>query len=325
MGLIDFDDLTVVAISKAALELLGLPVTEVVGRPVTDLLQSGGLADHLAAIEAMRIGIIDFYRGHPHVGLTEESGSPATTWVRAVQFGDRRVAFVEVVDGSQTGQSPLAEYLGREPLEMAVGEMDDAWIVTSVSNNIESVLGVRPEEVVGRPLLGGIEQRNVRTLLIADQRTDTESSVALQIRLNDRTGTSKPFRCVLTSLAGSADRLFILIAEPETPANEDPDRASQMERHLWRIAAEVEASGILQQIGKIPNTGCFPQIEALTVRQWEVLSRLIGGDRVPTIAAALFVSQSTVRNHLSAIFERFGVHSQAELLALLGKRDGSPI
>jgi DNA-binding CsgD family transcriptional regulator len=38
---------------------------------------------------------------------------------------------------------------------------------------------------------------------------------------------------------------------------------------------------------------------------------------VPAVARDLYVSQSTVRNHLSAIFHLFGVHSQAELLALL--------
>jgi DNA-binding CsgD family transcriptional regulator len=38
---------------------------------------------------------------------------------------------------------------------------------------------------------------------------------------------------------------------------------------------------------------------------------------VSTIADTLFVSQSTVRNHLATIFKKFGVHSQAELLELL--------
>jgi hypothetical protein len=46
---------------------------------------------------------------------------------------------------------------------------------------------------------------------------------------------------------------------------------------------------------------------------------------VQTIAAALFVSQSTVRNHLTAIFERFGVHSQVELLALLSGAEKPPV
>ena len=104
-----------------------------------------------------------------------------------------------------------------------------------------------------------------------------------------------------------------------------PTRVSELERHLWRIAAEVEASGILLDIGSIPARALSqrPEAEALTPRQWDILRRIVGGERVPTIARELFISQSTVRNHLSAIFDRFGVHSQAELLALLSTTDAT--
>jgi two-component system response regulator DevR len=55
----------------------------------------------------------------------------------------------------------------------------------------------------------------------------------------------------------------------------------------------------------------------LTSREREILDRLLDGDRVHSIANELFVSQSTVRNHLSSIFKKVGVHSQAELIARL--------
>ena len=46
------------------------------------------------------------------------------------------------------------------------------------------------------------------------------------------------------------------------------------------------------------------------------------GQRVSTIADELYISRSTVRNHLAAIFRRFGVHNQAELVEKL--RDTPP-
>ena len=61
----------------------------------------------------------------------------------------------------------------------------------------------------------------------------------------------------------------------------------------------------------------FPGLESLTNRQWDVLRRLSRGQRVPMIAAELFISQSTVRSYLSEIFKKLNVHSQTELLALL--------
>ena len=57
--------------------------------------------------------------------------------------------------------------------------------------------------------------------------------------------------------------------------------------------------------------------EELSPRQAEILDRLAAGERVPAIAKSLFISTSTVRNHLSAIFRLYGVHSQQELIALL--------
>ena len=76
---------------------------------------------------------------------------------------------------------------------------------------------------------------------------------------------------------------------------------------------------MLERMGVNSQLIPLPEMAALTARQWEVLSRLLVGDRVPTIAADLFISQSTVRNHLAAIYELFGVHSQAELIKLVRK------
>jgi DNA-binding NarL/FixJ family response regulator len=54
-------------------------------------------------------------------------------------------------------------------------------------------------------------------------------------------------------------------------------------------------------------------ISALSPRQIDIVRRLVSGQRVPAIARDLYLSQSTVRNHLSAIFHRLGVRSQQEL------------
>lgn len=43
----------------------------------------------------------------------------------------------------------------------------------------------------------------------------------------------------------------------------------------------------------------------------------MAGQRVPTIATALYVSRSTVRNHLAGVYRAFEVHSQADLIELL--------
>jgi DNA-binding NarL/FixJ family response regulator len=86
---------------------------------------------------------------------------------------------------------------------------------------------------------------------------------------------------------------------------------------LWRIAVEVQDAGVSELSATGQGWLANPALRGLSRRQSEILRRLIRGQRVSAIASELFVSQSTVRNHLSAIYRRFGVHSQAELLARL--------
>lgn len=101
-----------------------------------------------------------------------------------------------------------------------------------------------------------------------------------------------------------------------------PDALVELAAH--RLASKgigalvVSADG--QRLEVIPATSEVPELSELTSRQWEILSRLLRGERVATIAAALYVSRSTVRNHLGAIYRKFGVHSQLELLDRLRRR-----
>ena len=68
----------------------------------------------------------------------------------------------------------------------------------------------------------------------------------------------------------------------------------------------------------------LPELADLSTRQWEIVTRLVQGDRVPAIARSMFLSQNTVRNYLAAVYRRLGVHSQQELIERLrGRSDGS--
>lgn len=94
----------------------------------------------------------------------------------------------------------------------------------------------------------------------------------------------------------------------------DLDRVGELERRLRRIADEIEAAGLFQRVTRLPDPDRVPGLEALSSRQWEIVTRLLRGERVPRIARAMYLSPSTVRNHLSTIFRKLGVHSQAELI-----------
>jgi DNA-binding NarL/FixJ family response regulator len=90
---------------------------------------------------------------------------------------------------------------------------------------------------------------------------------------------------------------------------------------LRRIADLVEAATALESLAERTASLGLASATDLSPRQWEIVGRIARGERVPTIAAEMYLSRSTVRNHLSAIFAKVGVHSQDELVSLYRKRD----
>ena len=117
----------------------------------------------------------------------------------------------------------------------------------------------------------------------------------------------------------------VVASEPVTVdrANADADRIADLERHLARIAREIEAAGVVGHGGLIPDPERVPGLGELTSRQWHIFMRLLQGERVSTIANEMYLSPSTVRNHLSVIFHKLGVHSQAELIEKFRSKDSS--
>src|SRR5690606_15534385 len=74
-----------------------------------------------------------------------------------------------------------------------------------------------------------------------------------------------------------------------------------------------------------PRTGA----EALTARELEILQLIVEGRSNAQIAAALYISEKTVKNHITNILRKLDLHdrTQAAVFALrhgLAKRDGGP-
>jgi DNA-binding NarL/FixJ family response regulator len=106
----------------------------------------------------------------------------------------------------------------------------------------------------------------------------------------------------------------------DEPARTAAGRADDLERRLRRISEELRVAGFGSGASDVDGPRELPELAELSSRQWEVLERLLRGERVPGIAGRMFLSQSTVRNHLAAIYRHLGVNSQEELLTLLSRR-----
>jgi PAS domain S-box-containing protein len=97
----------------------------------------------------------------------------------------------------------------------------------------------------------------------------------------------------------------------------------ESEHRRQTTASPLESSEVARGVEGTRSSHCIEaRHEELSARQREILAHLARGERVDEIAAAIYISPSTVRNHLSVIYRKFGVHSQAGLLVKLFDGDG---
>ncbi|MDQ3855113.1 MAG: response regulator transcription factor [Chloroflexota bacterium] len=69
------------------------------------------------------------------------------------------------------------------------------------------------------------------------------------------------------------------------------------------------------QRAKVRSRNQTPAQSALSPREQEVLELLAGGIPNPEIASTLFISEGTVRNHVTSIYNKLGARTRAEAVA----------
>ena len=181
-------------------------------------------------------------------------------------------------------------------------------VTALVSSDIEPILGRSPEDFKGSSLLGLFQAADVQNFLSAVARVAAdESKATLRMHVCDGDASWRDVWCMVVAMCQhSPPRLGLAIAAMSEFGLE---LTSEFHRQLAVLGGDVLDS--MDQLRSHMPSGNF------STRQWEILTRLVRGERVEEIAADLYLSPSTVRNHLAAIYKKFGVHSQTELLARL--------
>jgi DNA-binding NarL/FixJ family response regulator len=202
---------------------------------------------------------------------------------------------------------------------MVLGTVDVQWRIDRVTNDVRHLLGLSPEELLGTPALNAVHHEDVATLLLlAATVSDQAGGGSGRVRVRAAGGEWVWCRLSLYTLVG-ADALaiaFSLSGAKEVESQRDA-RSQELEEHLRRIAREIASSGVAAISTVMPTSREMPEIGALTSREYEIVVRLARGERVATIARAMFLSESTVRNHLTSIYRKLGAASQTTLLARL--------
>jgi PAS domain S-box-containing protein len=315
-------DLTVRDANHAALCALGYD-DEFTAMSLADVLQPADAKVARTEMALLADGAILAYEAHRKLQHADGHTIEAHVWVRSLHHVVEDTALVVFMEeGSAQGSDELIDDFPATRLRLSgpvvVGTIDLDMRIVRLSAEIEELVGEEPAALIGQPIVERIHRDDVAAFLLGLGRAIADGvASAMQVRFRHADGSYVPLRVVVTpTRGGQGPRLGIVLTEESVDAGSDT-RVADLERHLWRIALEVQSAGVVDGLQRLPDPSEIPGLEDLSTRQWEIVTRLLRGERVPDIATATFVSQSTVRNQLATIYRKLGVHSQTELLALL--------
>jgi DNA-binding CsgD family transcriptional regulator/PAS domain-containing protein len=313
----------IVAASDAAAELLTGGAESPVGRHLEEFLgdrPSGGL-------DLMRAGRISGYETKRTV---ERTGQPLQVWVRAVDAAERVTYALAVLISAEDRAVPLFPAVRDGDVPLVLGTTDAALHVERISSDVETLLDLSPEHLVGRSILTLIDPGDAATMLLAvAEATQTGRGVTFSARCRVR-GDGEPqpadaaedsFCQLLVVPLEPAPSVGFMVLPGDGLIRSDSGASHGHLQDLMRKFALTIDAAATSRVTSAFRRSARPR-RPLSSRELEIVGRLVAGDRVPAIAKALFVSQSTVRNHLSAVFSKFGVGSQQELIDLLRETDG---
>lgn len=317
--LTDLPDTRILAMSASASELLAAPDDG--ERLLCDFVESGYAH---RALDLLALGAVETLHGRTR--LRRGLGGTGLWWsARSVRAPDGSGDFAIVTldrigpqDGRLTPATPIPpRVLGDEASPgdaVAVISLDAQWRVAAVASR---QTGAAPVVPIGADVLD-LVCRDSRTNLLralALATTGARAGVPLHVRLWAERQTHPVSAAVSMEHTEAGDRFVLEMYSLDEAGI--VARAADLERRLRRIAAEIQGVDLMESNGRHLSVVTDPRLHGLTAKQLEIVTRLRRGERVSAIARSMYLAPSTVRNHLTAVFRKVGVNSQAELIEAL--------
>jgi PAS domain S-box-containing protein len=191
---------------------------------------------------------------------------------------------------------------------LLLGSTDEHMLIDRINPGSERLIGYSPAELLGQPIHKFVPEANVPDLLEAfEEALSSPDGASRAVAVRVKGGDALPCEAVVVALLPAPSSAFAFIREG---AHLLPTSATAQQRLVRRLGGGLWDPAAVQLNSDPLGIG------QLTTRETEIVRLLVLGDRVRSISQRLFLSQSTVRSHLSVIFSKFGVRSQSELLDL---------
>ena len=299
----------ITAASPGAHELLDALAQPLIGRSLMDLTE-GYPSGAMALLAAGRI------TGYETLQVLKLTGQRRRLWISALpDTGPTRVVIAMLLKEDASGQA-LVPWKDDDALSPVIGSTDARLMIDRVSSEVFESLGYRAQEIIGTSFLALIAQEDIADVLSALAQTSKHNE-GVTLRVGAVGADLAPVTCqlVLLPLTPAPSCAFaVLTEESDGPADEHAiaDLITRLGRRIRSaMTSQAVASAPLRSDVDLGCLGC------LGSRDLEIVTRLVAGDRVASIAKRLFLSEGTIRNHLSSVFGKLGVRTQQELIELL--------
>lgn len=316
-------------ISEPMVALLGRTRAEAMRMCAPDLTEDPAATQ--APLRMLSDGTLDAYTRRVRVPRPDQT--PLELQVRVDACDNRGPDRLAVVSVLTTEDTPTLTDPLVAPGEAGAGvsgTITAAGIIDRIVSEDTQLLPERPERLLDRKLLDLVHPDDIGVITMLTAHSSARgAAVTGRTRLHGPNGGWQLTRIALQPLATPPSAphehpgfAFVLSLEPTEP----PAPNSSVETFLassQRNKQQLRAASVAAHLSLIHEIMTGPSVVGLSQREREIVTRILSGQRVRTIARELYLSQSTVRNHLTGVYRKLGVNSQIELLELL-RPDAQP-
>jgi DNA-binding CsgD family transcriptional regulator len=198
-----------------------------------------------------------------------------------------------------------------------VGTASKSLLIEQISRGTVALFGEPPARLLGSSVNALVDQVDSEKWNAAtSQAAVGEHAVTVIVRARRTADPSNPAPvlavCEVILLPLRPGFTFVFMPATENATHPfDAGGVRSLLMDLSRIAGLARAER--QKTSSLDEQG-LPGLGKLTSREREMLTRLIAGYRVGSIAEDLVLSPSTVRTHLASVFSKLGVLNQSDLL-----------